>query len=363
MDRRLGISVYPEHSNMEEDKKYIALAAKYGFSRIFMCMLSAEKPKDEIKVEFGELIAYANELGFETILDIAPSIFDRLGISYDDLSFFDELNAAGIRLDEGFDGNAEALLTFNEYGLNIELNMSNNVAYLDNIITYKPNVPKLYGCHNFYPQRGTGLPYPFFIECSERFKRYGLRTAAFINSHAAAIGPWDINDGLCTLEIHRDMDIVAQAKHLFATGLIDDVIIGNAYASEEELKRLSEINRYQVTLHVIPMEQTSAVEKQVMFAEQHFRRGDITEQTARSTMVRIKYADRDFPEHDNKQPFLKGDVVIGNDLFGKYKGELQLILQPCEDQRKNRVGRVKPEELLLLDFIGPWSKFRLEPEA
>ena len=29
MERRLGISVYPEHSNMEDDKAYIKMASKY----------------------------------------------------------------------------------------------------------------------------------------------------------------------------------------------------------------------------------------------------------------------------------------------------------------------------------------------
>lgn len=52
------------------------------------------------------------------------------------------------------------------------------------------------------------------------------------------IGPWDINDGLTTLEMHRHLPVHVAAKHLFATGLIDDVIIGNAYASEEELRML-----------------------------------------------------------------------------------------------------------------------------
>ncbi|MFA3959763.1 DUF871 domain-containing protein [Clostridioides difficile] len=221
MERRLGISVYPEHSNMEDDKAYIKMASKYGFKRIFMCMLSITRPKEEVKKHFKEIITYARELGFEVILDIAPNIFDILQISYDDLTFFSELNASGIRLDYGYDGSKEAMISFNPYDLKVELNMSNDVAYLDNIITYKPNVNNIYGCHNFYPQRGTGLPYDFFVRCSNRFKKYGIRTAAFVNSKYATIGPWNINDGLCTLEMHRNLDIATATKHLFATGLID----------------------------------------------------------------------------------------------------------------------------------------------
>ena len=36
--------------------------------------------------KFKEL-NYAKNLGFETILDVVPSIFDELEISYDDLTF------------------------------------------------------------------------------------------------------------------------------------------------------------------------------------------------------------------------------------------------------------------------------------
>ncbi|MFN1874402.1 phospho-sugar glycosidase domain-containing protein [Clostridioides difficile] len=72
-----------------------------------------------------------------------------------------------------------------------------------------------------------------------------------------------------------------------------------------------------------------------------------------------KYAKENFPKHDNKNLFKRGDVVIGNNDFGKYKGELQLILQDCTDERKNKVGRIKEDEIILLDFIEPWSKFKI----
>ncbi|MGL5150886.1 MAG: DUF871 domain-containing protein [Clostridium sp.] len=358
MKRRLGISVYPEHSTMDKDKEYIDLAGRYGFERIFMCMLSVDKPKEEIAKSFKEIISFANDKGFEVILDIAPNIFENLGISYDNLSFFAELGASGIRLDLGFDGAKEALISFNKYGLKIEINMSNDVAYIDNIMTYKPNVPYIYGCHNFYPQKGTALPYDFFMRCSNRFKKFGLRTAAFINSQEGKIGPWNINDGLCTLEEHRNLPVEVQAKHLYATGVIDDVIIGNAYASEDELRRLSEVNKYQLELSIEVVSKTNKTEKTIMFEEQHYRRGDITHEVVRSTEVRKKYGKHDIPVHDNST-FKRGDVIIGNENFGKYKGELQIALMDSCDERKNLVGRVREEEKVLLDFIEPWSKFKL----
>lgn len=357
LKRQLGISVYPDHSNLKDDKAYLALAHRYGFSRMFMSMLEVTEGKEKVKRKFKELIDYGKSLGFETILDVAPSIFEELEISYDDLTFFHELGADGIRLDLGFDGNKEAMLTYNPFGLAIELNMSNDVAYLDNILTYQANVPFLYGCHNFYPQEGTGLPYDFFMQCSRRFKDKGIRTAAFVTAHSGKIGPWDINDGLPTLEMHRHLSAEAAAKHLFATGVIDDVIIGNAYASEAELAAMGAIDRYQIAFTLAFEPDVSDLERQIALKEQHYRRGDITARMIRSTEVRKKYKNEANPAHDHLNMFQRGDVVIGNDGFGKYKNELQIVLEPHTDERKNKVGQIAESDRLLLDFIHPWSKF------
>ncbi|GCF93542.1 hypothetical protein NRIC_14330 [Enterococcus florum] len=358
MKRELGISVYPDHSDPQKDREYIKKAADLGYQRIFMSMLEVTEGKEKVSQKFKSIIEYAKNLGFETILDIAPSIFDDLKISYDDLGFFAELGAQGIRLDEGFDGSKEAMLTYNPYGLAIELNMSNNVAYLENILSYEANQPFLYGCHNFYPQRGSALPYDFFVSCSQRFKRHGIKTAAFITSHQAEYGPWDINDGLPTLEMHRDLPIDLQARHMFATGLIDTVIIGNAYASDEELEKVAAVDRYKLSLGIEMVAEASEIERKIISDTKHFRRGDITALMVRSTQVRVKYSDTENPPHDHQQEFKIGDVVIGNDDFGKYKNELQIILEPHTDARKNLVGRIPEEELVLLEYLRPWTKFQ-----
>lgn len=212
MKRKLGISIYPDYSDFANDKAYIKKASEFGFSRIFMSLLEITGEKKEVIAKYQKLTKLAKELNYEVILDVSPTIFNLLGISYDDLSFFVELGVDGLRLDDGFDGKKEALLSYNPQGLIIELNMSNDVAYVDNILTYQANKPFIYGCHNFYPQKGTGLPYDFFVKCSQRFKRNNLHTAAFISSQSGKIGPWSVNDGLPTLEEDRELPIEVQAK-------------------------------------------------------------------------------------------------------------------------------------------------------
>ncbi|REJ28392.1 MAG: DUF871 domain-containing protein [Caldibacillus debilis] len=355
--KKLGISIYPNHSNVDDDKSYIKTAYKYGFRRVFTCLLSIDGDRELILSNFKETINFAKNLGMEVICDINPRVFNQLNISYDDLSFFAELNVDGIRLDLGFTGKEEAFMTYNPYNLNIEINMSNDTKYLENILSYKPNKERLIGCHNFYPHRYSGLSYDFFIKCSKKFKKYGLRTAAFVSSNEATFGPWPVVEGLPTLEMHRGLPIDVQAKHLFATGLIDDVIIGNAYASEQELKMLSKINKDIITLNIKVEDTTSDLERKILFEEPHFYRGDVSEYMIRSTQSRVKYRGHSFPPH-NTRDIKRGDIVIESDLYKQYAGELQIALKDMENSgRSNVVGRIREEEIFLIDYIQPWEKF------
>lgn len=356
--RRLGISVYPSHSPINEIVDYIHLAGKYGFKRIFTCLISAsDKSTEEVIEEFKIMLKAANEEGMEVIADLDPTVFKSLNASINDLKVFKDMGLSGIRLDMGFSGQEEALMTYNKYGLKIELNMSNGTKYVDNIMSYMPNKDNLYGCHNFYPHVYTGLEYNHFIKCSEQFKEFGLKTAAFVNSPSADHGPWPVSEGLCTLEEHRNLPIEVQAKHLFATGLIDDVIIANAFASEEELKALSEINKEMITLDVELVSDIPEIERKIVLEEPHFNRGDVSAYMIRSTQSRVKYKDHNFQAF-NTVDIKRGDLLIESSLYKRYAGELQIALKDMKNSGKtNVVGRIADEEIFLIDYLEPWEKF------
>ena len=355
---RLGISIYLNNSSLEEIKNYINLAAKYGFKRIFTCLISAtDKNIEETLKEFKEVLKVANDNNMEVIADIDPTVFKNLNASIFDLKVFKEMGLSGIRLDMGFSGYEESVMTYNEYGLKIELNISNGTKYVDNIISYKSNINNLYGCHNFYPHIYTGLSYDNFIASSKQFKDLGIRTAAFVNSKSAEFGPWPVSEGLCTLEMHRELPIEVQAKHLLATGLIDDVIIANAFASEEELRALSEINMEMLEFNVELIDDIRDLDKKIVLDEFHFNRGDASEYMARSTQSRVKYKGESFPPY-NVVDIKRGDILIDTDLYTRYAGELQLALKDMKNTGKtNVVGRIVEDEIFLLDYIKPWSKF------
>lgn len=356
--RGLGISVYPNTNNLEEVIEYVKLAASYGFSRIFTCFISAEGSTDEIVAQFKRVIDTANANGMDVVSDISPEVFEKLNLKPEDLGFFKNLGLWGIRLDLGYSGMEESFMTYHPSGLKIELNMSNGTKYVDNILSYQANKANLIGCHNFYPHRYTGLSRAHFMKCSCQFKDLGLRTAAFVSSAAADHGPWPVNEGLCTLEEHRDLPIEIQAKDLFNTGLIDDVIIGNAFASEAELKRLGALNRDLLELQVVLSEGLDEVEKKIILEEPHFNRGDVSEYLIRSTQSRVKYKGHGF-EPKNTSDMAPGDVLIESSLYERYAGELQIAKKNMVNSGKtNRVAAVIPEERFLLDLIEPWQKFK-----
>lgn len=357
--KKLGISIYPEHSTIEKDLEYIEKAHYYGFSSIFTCLLSVKDDQiNETKEKFKIINKRATELGMEVIFDVAPSVFEKFNITYDNLSFFKELYASGIRLDEGFDSHKEAQISYNKENLKMVINASLGTYYLNHIMSCGANKDTIEACHNFYPQKYSGLSFEHFNFCNEAIKKEQIDISAFISSqNTNAYGPWPLKEGLCTLEEHRFLPLDLQARHLAATKQIDGIYIANAYASDEELALLSKIDFSKLTFHFDLYEETTDIEKEIIFNFPHYVRGDMSAYMARSTMSRIKYENADIPPH-NTRDLKRGDIIIVNNEYGRYKGELHIVLKDMpNDGNKNVVGHLSDEEQILLHYLKPWTPF------
>ena len=78
---------------------------------------------------------------------------------------------------------------------------------------------------------------------------------------------------------------------------------------------------------------------------------------ARSTQSRVKYKGEKFPPF-NTPDIKRGDIIVESDLYTRYAGELQVALKDMKNSGKsNVVARIVEEELFLLDYIEPWTKF------
>lgn len=358
----MGVSIYPYREPSSRWIEYLELAKSCGFSRIFESLLNLEgQGREEIIKNHQPINAAAVNMGFEIIVDIAPVMFKELGITPDDLTFFQDLGVNGFRLDEGYSGVEESVMTCNPLGLLVEINASVYSHYVDNIIDYQSVRSNLIGCHNFYPQRHTGLSVGHYKKTSAKFKQLGLRLAAFVSSAIPdSFGPWRGMDSLPTLECHRDLPIDCQTTHLLAIGDIDDIIISNCFPSEVELKAMQDVFGPIATLDVILDNRTSAVEKQILFDELHISRGDVSDKIIRSTWPRVKYSGNRISLFNAKEVIRRGDVIVNSEKYDKYAGEMHIALCDFPNTGKsNVVGHIRAEELIAIDEIKPWQKFRL----
>lgn len=352
---RFGISVYPEHSTMEKDLAYIEMAAKYGFTKIFTCLLSVEEPAEVILERFGSWIRKARELGFIVGVDTNPEVFAHLNAKPYDLKIFADMGVKIIRLDGHFSDREDIALTHNPYGIAIEFNASSNIS-LDLMLERGADIHNMVTCHNFYPQKYTGLSWDRFMKFTNKYKALGLNVAAFVSSNNQdTFGPWPVYEGLPTCEIHRGMQTELQARHLLATGKIDDILIGNAYAAEEELRALSQIDTSRITLRIDMDKGILPEEEKILFSYPHFDRVDTSEIIIRSSIGRIDFKNIQISERKPEKKSLQpGDIVIVNDNLPHYRGELQIIKKEVPFQPYwNYAGKVREEERMLLDLIEP----------
>ena len=379
---KLGISVYPDKTPMEEVYTYMEKAAKLGYSRIFTCFLSIpDEERESYLVEFKDFMKKAHELGFEVAADTNPEVFKLIGATPGNLKPFADLGLDIIRMDGNFGTQGDIQLTRNPYNIKIEFNASMDMG-VELLINNGGNKDQITMCHNFFPERYTGLDFDLFMDFNRYWKELNLTTAAFVSSNNDnTIGPWQVFCGLPTVEIMRGLPIDLQARYMLATGDVDDILIGNYPASDEELEALAKVNLQALEIRVDEAPGISDNEKEIMYEfAPHWDRYDHSSFMLRSSMPRVwfkekksvqdgsiaqstemKVESQSIPYRDpGKAVFTRGDILIVNDNLAHYRGELEIVLTEIpNDGERNLVATVKPEELMLLDFIKPGQHFKI----
>ncbi|MGL5977646.1 MAG: MupG family TIM beta-alpha barrel fold protein [Erysipelotrichaceae bacterium] len=357
----IGISIYPLQSELQANLDYIKKAHDLGYGRLFTSMLELNADRviafEQIE-QYRTLLTTARDLGMEVFIDINHHLLTALDIDPNDMKFYVDLGATGIRLDAPMSGFHEAAMTFNQYGLVIEVNGSFDTGYIDSIVDLRCRKEKLYTCHNFYPEQDTGLSMECFLSNHARHKKLGLRTAAFVSGEGR-MGPWPMNDGLCTLEDHRNLPIEVAAQELFALG-IDDVIIGDAFASDLELQQLANIQSGVMRLRIQALHDTGFNEHFVGPTLQN--RWDSSDRVLRNYASRLSLKKSSIAStQEGSRVVMPGTILLNNDLYANYKGELLVALQVLSvDDRRNTIAKIHPDYVRLLPYIKGGNRFVLE---
>ena len=373
----LGVSLYPEQEKRQEIEEYLALAKKYGFSKVFTSLFSVEGSLDEILAYFKDLCDVAHRYDMQVYGDCNARFFMQVKATADDLSFFKKMGLDVLRLDLMFNDERDVQIVNNKEGLGVQLNAS-LVDSVKHIIEIGGSKERIIGSYNFYPLRNTGADDEDIIATNSFFKKEGMKTQIFITStQKVTHGPWPISDGLPTIEIDRDLPIGLQVRHNLALGS-DELIIGNAFASEDELKEVAETMKQiyvygedrpfyfpgirdqipigdieRVPLKIEPSEGLSESERSLLF---EFNKHNVSEYT--HTIIRSRWGRFDFrytpilARKCDKEYFENGDVLIINDNVARYKGEVHIARKKIRnDGSMNYAGRIRKEEMFLLDLL------------
>ncbi len=358
----LGISVYPGLDNTpEENIALIRRAARLGITRLFTS-LHIPEAAGGFAEELRALLTEARAAGMEAISDVAPATLRLFGMTALDPEALAALGIHTLRLDDGFSPEEIAALTKRGGTMRYQLNASTlGEDFLSRLLRAEPELARLDALHNFYPRENTGLSLRALRQKTRRLQSLGIPVGAFVATRDGRKRA-PIRAGLPTLELHRGLSVDLAARHLAALGL-DDIFLGDARPTEDELAALAATRLRCVALRVVP--QTDSEKLRALFDEPFTARADEARDAVRASEGRER-AKRIgcplLPENTAVRPF--GAVTLDNEKYLRYAGELQIMKRPLDaDPRVNVVAHVRPEERFLIPCIRPGGSFRLLLDA
>lgn len=373
----LGVSLYPEQETLEEIENYLQLASKYGFTKIFTSIFSVPGTREEVIDYFKNFTSIAHKYGMKVCGDANTDCLKKLGADESHLEVINEMGIDILRMDMCYMDERDVTLINNNYGVGVEMS-AGFISAIDAALDKGANPENLSVCHNFYPQTYTGADLESTMKINEHWKEKKVKVALFITSHLKeAHGPWPVHDGLVTVEEHRFMSVGDQVRHILAMNNVDEILFGNAFATEEEFKEVADVMK-EVYIHVEPFKDygemlerllphgnlkrlplgidleadVTDIEKEILYYNAH-QVGEYINYMIRSRWTRIFYKKADIPLRKcDKEYFEKGDVLIVNNNLDYYKAEIQICMKPMRnDGQRNLVGHISKDVLCILDLI------------
>ena len=125
-----------------------------------------------------------------------------------------------------------------------------------------------------------------------------------------------------------------------------------AKGEKEEAERV----KAEVAKNSSRVDELTEKEKEVLFDFfPHLEMGDSSEWIWRTRISRFKYSQPKeviTPRKVNGEMFEVGDVVIVNDNYKHYAGEIQIVKIPIvNDGTRNRIGHLDEDEYQMMEFI------------
>lgn len=353
----LSVSIYPStewEKSINNWEGYLDTAKNYGFKEVFTSMHLPELTLNCQLECLLQLAKVAEERQMKLTADIGGGIISSLLEKETLCKQVAKLGLSFLRLDYGYDlkqlHSIVEKLNIHGFVLNASIlsgeEVERTVEYLRSI----PGVIEIRACHNFYPRRETGITMEFMQSQYRYFQRYSIPVYACIPSLTNPRGP--LYEGLPTVERHRYQSAGKVAMELFNSQCCDGLLISDEYISEDEFKQIKDVICYEpISLKISVDEEITDIEKEVLLGGIHHIRYDSNNLVLRSQ------SSRQMAEFACKIPKRKAQkrfplyITIDNESYGRYSGELQIVLAELpEDDRVNVVGYIDKDESWKLQY-------------
>lgn len=328
---KAGISIFNglKDYNLEDNLAYMEKAKEKGIEMLFSSahIQEANRSYQDLQV----CLEKANQLGMKLSLDISKPAYDKM----DHLE-----NLYALRLDYGFtDDDIVQLSRTAPFFIELNASTLSNRRFED-LMEKGLNPKRVRVSFNYYPKPYTGHSLLFCKERTAYYHQYGISVGAFLPSKVGHRPP--LYQGLPSIEDHRFCSLDSAIEELKAIG-IDEIYFGDAYASNEELKQLI---LHQIETILLPIQLST--ELPVLYRDYlkgvHWIRPDFNDRLLRISAHGNCMSFPPFQTIDRK----RGDITIDNQDFLRYRGEINLVLQPLpKDERVNVVGHIEMSPIIL----------------
>lgn len=400
---KLGISIYPGlDTSQAENIVLLKKAAALGYTRLFTSLQLPEYDKNTLQKETSYLLAFAESLGFDTIADVSPLTQDYFSLSEITPQALRKLHISTARFDFGF--SSEEIACFSRE-INVQLNASTiRSRQLVSLLKAGADFSHIDGQHNYYPRPHTGLSSETMQRQNALLHRHEIEAGAFIASISGKRGPF--YSGLPSLESLRNIAPADAAPILTAIGC-DSLIIADNRPDTKELEHLADPEtlaradaRYSRKA-LPPKKERETAEPLILrchllsknndiknlLSHSFTNRSDPAADSVRAAESRELTKNMPIPPEKNEKKLIIeapkntigaflgpqalsgnrlsdllpiGTVTLDNDDYGRYKGELQILItvQP-PDPRTNVIAQIIKDDLPLLSLISAETPFQL----
>ncbi|KMN44427.1 DUF871 domain-containing protein [Bacillus sp. LK2] len=348
----IGVSIYLSKERVEKQEEWLEIAQKNGFSSIFTSLHIPEDDPNTYKELIQILGKQALKYEMELMVDVSPKSLHHLGITYENVEELVGWGITGLRMDYGIAPKEIACVS---HKMKVALNASTiTESFWKELMAENIRVDRVEAWHNFYPRPETGLAKSFLQKQNKYLHECGIKTMAFIPGDSEKRGP--LYEGLPTLEKHRYMRPLEAYLELVQECDVDKVLIGDISGSLESVQEIASASggiipvRYQSF-----MNDSDALQ---LIERVHTNRLDLARDVIRS--VESREESNVVLQPVNTILRKRGSITIDNELYGRYAGEMQIVINDLPaDKKVNVVGMVIEEDVSLLSYIGAGKKFQL----